>query len=568
MKFVFLFTFIFLLNPFLFSTIIGIPADQPTIQQGIDASVNGDTVLVQPGTYLETINYNGKNITVASLFLTTQDTTYISQTIIDGNQDGSVVTFESGEDTTAVLTGFSITNGNSDDGGGIYIDDSSPTISYNQILNNSSVKGGGIYCRNSNSTFYELSVNDNISTIDQWDSGGGGFYGQSSLITIENSIFQNNTTAASGGGLYCMSSTVIMQDIEFVENSSHYEGYVSCDFGGGGMCFYGSDVVMENITVLNNSSESNGGGVCLNISDVVMKNVIISNNTTEFYGGGIYFDLSNSIFHNVIIANNTADIIGGGLRVCFSELVLNNVNVVDNISIQGGGIDFIATNSDITNCILTNNVPEEIYLSYDDYHPNILSISYTDIQGGEEGIEINDSGTVYWLEGNIDEDPLFVGTGEHPFSLLEDSPCIDAGTPDTTGLNLPPFDIIGKPRIFGDRIDMGAYEWQGTSIDQELSCAELVLLNFPNPFISSTTINFSVTQNSDFVSIEIFNIKGQKVRNLECVNSFDAKATESLYHIEWNGKDESGKHVNSGIYFYKLKSDGFESSVRKMVLLH
>ena len=91
--------------------------------------------------------------------------------------------------------------------------------------------------------------------------------------------------------------------------------------------------------------------------------------------------------------------------------------------------------------------------------------------------------------------------------------------------------------------------------------------NHPNPFNTSTTIYFSVTQNSEFVNIEIFNIKGQKVRTLECINSFDVKATESLYHIEWNGKDESGKHVNSGIYFYKLKSDGFESSVRKMVLL-
>lgn len=62
----------------LYATIINVPDDQPTIQAGIDASTNGDTVLVQPGTNYENINYNGKNITVASLFLTTQDTTYIS----------------------------------------------------------------------------------------------------------------------------------------------------------------------------------------------------------------------------------------------------------------------------------------------------------------------------------------------------------------------------------------------------------------------------------------------------------------------------------------------------------
>ena len=95
----------------LYSTIINVPADQPTIQEGIDAAVNADTVLVQPGTYVENINYNGKNITVASLFLTIQDTTYISQTVIDGDSIDSVVTFESGEDPSTLLTGFTITNG-------------------------------------------------------------------------------------------------------------------------------------------------------------------------------------------------------------------------------------------------------------------------------------------------------------------------------------------------------------------------------------------------------------------------------------------------------------------------
>ncbi len=67
------------------SEIINVPGDQPAIQAGITASSAGDTVLVQPGTYYENINFTGKNIAVASLFLTTGDTAYISQTIINGN---------------------------------------------------------------------------------------------------------------------------------------------------------------------------------------------------------------------------------------------------------------------------------------------------------------------------------------------------------------------------------------------------------------------------------------------------------------------------------------------------
>ncbi len=77
----------------------------------------GDTVLVAEGTYSENINFKGKAITVASQFILDQDTSHISATIIDGSQhtnpdSGSVVYMISGEDTTSVLTGFTITGGN------------------------------------------------------------------------------------------------------------------------------------------------------------------------------------------------------------------------------------------------------------------------------------------------------------------------------------------------------------------------------------------------------------------------------------------------------------------------
>jgi len=111
-------TILFLLSFSLVNaTIINVPGNQPTIQAGINAAANTDTVLVQPGTYFENINYYGKNITVASLFLTTQDITYISSTIMNGNSTGSVVTFENSESSSAVLCGFTITNGAATYGG-------------------------------------------------------------------------------------------------------------------------------------------------------------------------------------------------------------------------------------------------------------------------------------------------------------------------------------------------------------------------------------------------------------------------------------------------------------------
>jgi len=93
-----------------FATIINIPGDYDTIQEGIDASSDGDTVLIQPDTYVENINFNGHNVVLASLFLTTGDTIYVLNTVIDGDRAGSVITFAGGEDSTAVVMGFTIQN--------------------------------------------------------------------------------------------------------------------------------------------------------------------------------------------------------------------------------------------------------------------------------------------------------------------------------------------------------------------------------------------------------------------------------------------------------------------------
>jgi len=73
------------------ATIINIPDDYGTIQEGIDAGSNGDTVLVQPDIYYENFNFNGHNIVLGSWFLTTGDTSYISQTVIDGGGNESVI---------------------------------------------------------------------------------------------------------------------------------------------------------------------------------------------------------------------------------------------------------------------------------------------------------------------------------------------------------------------------------------------------------------------------------------------------------------------------------------------
>ncbi|MHC4945192.1 MAG: DUF1565 domain-containing protein [Planctomycetota bacterium] len=122
-----------------FSATIHVPADYATIQEAIDAASAGDTVLVASGTYVENIDFLGKDIVVKS-------EQGPQATVIDGNKAGPVATLMNGESPDAVLEGFTIQNGSGTYnpngyyyGGGIRIRDASPTITGNTISNNTRI---------------------------------------------------------------------------------------------------------------------------------------------------------------------------------------------------------------------------------------------------------------------------------------------------------------------------------------------------------------------------------------------------------------------------------------------
>ena len=173
------------------TTIIVIPGDYLTIQEGINASEDGDTVLVKPGIYEENINFNGHQIVLASLFLTTGNPEYIEETIIDGDSSGSVVTFENGEDSTTIIIGFTLQNGYASDGAGIYcMNDADAIISNNIIRWNVSSDyysvGGGILCNNSNPIIRDNLIAENTAC---W---GGGIGLENSFPVISNNIIRDN----------------------------------------------------------------------------------------------------------------------------------------------------------------------------------------------------------------------------------------------------------------------------------------------------------------------------------------------------------------------------------------
>jgi len=196
-------------------SVIRVNDDYETIQDAIDNANNGDIILVNPGTYNEQINFLDKNITVASLLFTGYENYDIGETFINGGSQGPVVTINNGQNQSTLLLGFNIQNGNATEfGGGILIEDSSPTIDRNIIQNNHAGScggaGGGIAIIGNSypHIFGNIISNNSVSGDCDCDCYfGGGVYVDSpswpilgGSVTLGNIIFGN--TSDSGKQLY------------------------------------------------------------------------------------------------------------------------------------------------------------------------------------------------------------------------------------------------------------------------------------------------------------------------------------------------------------------------------
>ncbi len=256
---------------------IYVPTEFETIQEAIDVAVDGDVIIVSPGVYEENINFLGKAITVGSLYHTTQDTSYISQTVIDGGQNGRVVTFNSEEGNNSVLTGFTIKNGYaSGRGGGIFADDyCSPTLNNLKICDNHATSlGGGFYFGEScTGVLSDLLVENNSAQY-----GGGGTYWYYCNLIMEDSVIRNNEATYSGGGICTSSATLHFEDVLIEGNTAGNDG--------GGFYTYWGESTLKNVFIHQNQAER-GGGICSE-SNLNLENVTITDNYAEEICGGLY----------------------------------------------------------------------------------------------------------------------------------------------------------------------------------------------------------------------------------------------------------------------------------------
>ncbi len=480
------------------ATIIYIPSDYPAIQSGIDAADDGDTIIIDPGEYFEHLVISEKDLIIGSRFILTNDTSFITQTILNGNGTGRGI-WISDTDNPARISGLTITNCRSTSGAAILVMQSYIMIDNVRIIGNTAhcestefSAGGGISVYSSTVILanFLLKSNKAFCITPPVNPYGGGLYANNSNLELLNGQILNNE-AYLGAGIFVINSTLQAESTEFKENFAPYVGCAICSFNSGialDRCNFmennapGAVLYHENEypTVITNCLFANNIGRCINVTEtlgIVNCTFVNNSNTSILLGPSSNLHLMNSIFWN----NSAYEI----------EFYLsNNLAILGHVAIKNG------------------------------------------IAGIKGNVNLTYFGPVF------DFNPGFISNSD--YRLSDSSQCIGAGL-DTLfnypHLAAPDIDLEGnaRPDPAGSMPDLGAYENELanplTGLVENLSPVTLVKI-YPNPARDIFTI--ATEQGNKIQSVRIIEPSGTEV--LYC--SFRPEPVESC---TVNTSDHRGK---------------------------
>ena len=364
------------------------------------------------------------------------------------------------------------------------------------------------------------------AALDNDQDGGALRIFNSPDVAINHCTLFCNFSREHGGALNAEDSKVVIQDCN-INNNLNYSLIDTIYFMyGGGLRFLKCEVDITKTDFLNNYGESAIGGA-LSIDSCVAR---IDRCRFEYNyginGAGLYmmrcYDNPCSIT-NSLFTNNTSGHFGGGLAISDSSPLVSNLTVANNLSIgvNCGGIFFYQCSSpSLWNCIVygnNNNIPieEPVQMwswTFEGYAPEFHNCL---VQYGLENISNHEAITVY--ENCLDEDPLFSGLAPDEYTIWTDSPCFNAGSPDTPAEVLEGFDLGGQPRVYGGVIDIGAYEVDPTGV-QENTEKENQIRVVGNPISASSYAEIECESTCN-LNAKVYSLDGKLLINKNLGNT-------------------------------------------------
>jgi hypothetical protein len=601
-------------NLFFFSFLMFIPVWAETFSVGnvtefqnalttSAANNEADTILVSADTYNVTSTLTYSSSESYSLLVRGAGA---SSTFLDGGDSNQILWFRTTVDNAdLVLQDMAFQHGNSDHGGGIHLGTNSASINLGNCDfndNTADYVGGGanLYSNTGEITVTHCTFRRNSSPNPSgypYGTAGGLFIqteGPGTDLRVANCVFEENTCQrdAAGAMLYPLGLNASM----IVENNT-FNNNIAEEFGGG--CFVrmpggNSTVTYENNLLTGNSTATagDGGGSYFEVASgtLTVSDNIHNGNTSVQRGGGVWVELGSGtieitdntftdngavqngggvsiflddgtmVFSRNVVNSNTSEDVGGGLSVATTSgaLTISNNTFYGDSASEAGGIYFYfdqpAAQADVFNNILWHESTPAIAMS----GAQTTTLTFTDCEGG--------TGEAWFGTGCIDADPLFenpiignfqITWANFPTSDATKSPCIDTGDPASP--NDPD----------GTIADMGVFFFnQSTGIGNDppgrIIKSYGLHQNYPNPFNPSTTIAFDIPGSSgekQHVELTVYDIRGRRVKTL-----LDSDLESGSHKIHWDGRNDRGESVSSGIYLYTLKADA-EVYTRKMTIL-
>jgi hypothetical protein len=542
--------------------VLTVPQEYPTIQSAINAAQRSDTVLVSEGRYYENIDFKGKGIVVASLFIRTKDAQTIANTIIDGSRaadkdSASTVRFLNREDSTAVLEGFTVTGGTG--------------TRYTFDTGNTAQEGAGIIISHGKAVVRNNLICGNVtrpkSAFTTISGGGGGISTMYGNPTVCNNVIASNQAGYAAGMVMNWSGGKVRNNLIY-----HNIGGVS--WGGGGLMVWrvpDNSAIVENNTIVGNVSLKDAGGISMSILSgaipVIRNNIIWGNaqasggqvsfpqyltyNDIEDYSGGTNFSADPKLAAGIFtLGDGSPCIDAGDPSAVFNDPEDPAVPGSAKTPSKGLLRNDVGAFGGPSAAMLQKIEVSDIYVG-----PNTVSLIAFSLKRGKTKIELSNPGTdpltidsltlankaVFSLSGNVRKNAL--GMFGRDSVLIEYLPPAGGVYYDTLKV-FHQASGSASPVKVPVRLSVTAAD-----VETEPSAPQGFRLypNAPNPFNPSTRIRFSMPSRAH-VSLTVFDCRGRVVGRL-----VDGPLEAGEHGFEWN----PGTGLCGGVYIAAFKAEQF-----------